>query len=108
MKILLDENLPLKLKEDFGTSHEVWSVREMRWSGKRNGELLDLIAQEEFNAFVTMDKNLPNQQNLTGLPFVIFLLCGINNKLETLRDLIPIVLKEINSGLNVGIIRINK
>ena len=43
MKILLDENLPKKLKADFGTEHEVKMVRDMGWLGKKNGELLGLI-----------------------------------------------------------------
>ncbi|WP_299288121.1 hypothetical protein [uncultured Mucilaginibacter sp.] len=43
MKILLDENLPKKLKADFGTEHEVKTVRDMGWLGKKNGELLGLI-----------------------------------------------------------------
>ncbi len=43
MKILLDENLPKKLKVDFGTEHEVKTVRDMGWLGKKNGELLGLI-----------------------------------------------------------------
>ena len=43
MKILLDENLPKKLKADFGIEHEVKTVRDMGWLGKKNGELLGLI-----------------------------------------------------------------
>ena len=34
MKILLDENLPRKLKTDFGTEFEVKTVRDMDWLGK--------------------------------------------------------------------------
>lgn len=41
MKILLDENMPTKVKYDFGESHEVRTVRDMGWLGKKNGELLD-------------------------------------------------------------------
>lgn len=64
MKILLDENLSLKLKESFGGKHKILTVREMNWLGKRNGELLGLMTLEGFEAFVTMDKNLSQQQNL--------------------------------------------
>jgi len=42
MKILLDESLPRKLKNDFGTEHEIWTVRDKGWLSKKNGELLDL------------------------------------------------------------------
>jgi len=34
MKILLDENLPRKLKTDFGPGFEVKNVRDMQWLGK--------------------------------------------------------------------------
>lgn len=43
MKILIDENLPLKLKENFGAEHEIYSVRNMEWTGRKNGELLGLM-----------------------------------------------------------------
>jgi hypothetical protein len=38
MKILLDESLPRKLKNDFGIDHEVWTVRDKGWLSKKNGE----------------------------------------------------------------------
>lgn len=37
MKVLLDENLPEELKLDF-PAHEVYTVREIHWKGKKNGE----------------------------------------------------------------------
>jgi predicted nuclease of predicted toxin-antitoxin system len=37
MRILLDECLPKKLKKDF-INHEVKTVPEMGWGGKKNGE----------------------------------------------------------------------
>ena len=39
MKILLDESLPRKLRYDFEDEHEVRTVRDMGWLGKKNGEL---------------------------------------------------------------------
>ncbi len=106
MKILLDENLPLKLKESFGAIHEVLTVREMNWLGKRNGELLGLVTLEGFEVFVTMDKNLPQQQNLNKFAITIFVLVGVNNKLETLQSLVPLVLEEIEKGARLGVIKI--
>ena len=58
MKILLDESLPRKLKFDFDKGHEVFSVREQSWLGKKNGELLRLMTENRFELFVTVDKNL--------------------------------------------------
>jgi len=41
MKFLLDESLPRKLKNDFGIEHQVFTVREKGWLGKKNGDLLN-------------------------------------------------------------------
>ena len=51
MKILLDENLPKKLKITFAPEHEVFTVHEKNWNGKRNGELLGLMTLNGFDAF---------------------------------------------------------
>lgn len=64
MKILLDENIPTKFKLDFGKEFEIKTVRDMNWLGKKNGELLGLAAFNGFDIFITLDKNLKNQQNL--------------------------------------------
>jgi predicted nuclease of predicted toxin-antitoxin system len=74
MKILLDENLPGKLKVNFGAAYEVNRVRDMGWLGKKNGELLGLIVFNGFDFFVTLDKNLRDQQNLDKFDITIFLL----------------------------------
>ena len=37
---------------------------EMGWSGKKNGELLQLMIQESFTILLTTDQNLRYQQNL--------------------------------------------
>ena len=47
MKLLLDENLPKRLKEDFA-NHEVYSVTDKGWNGLKNGELLELMISEKF------------------------------------------------------------
>ena len=43
MKILLDENIPKMLKQHFGKPYRVFTVQEMSWDGKKNGELLGLM-----------------------------------------------------------------
>ena len=62
MKLLLDENLPNRLKADF-PDHEVATVRDMGWQGVKNGPLLLLMIENGFQAFLTFDKNLQHQQN---------------------------------------------
>lgn len=101
MKILLDESLPRKLRNDFGTNHEIWTVRDKGWLGKKNGTLLKLMTEDGFELFVTVDRNLPYQQNLERLPLTIFVLCGANNTRETLRALLPKLFQRLEQG-NLG------
>lgn len=68
MKVLLDENIDVRFKYPFeGTQHEVSTVKDMGWNGVKNGRLLALTFEGQFDAFVCVDKNLPYQQNLSEL-----------------------------------------
>lgn len=40
MRILLDKNMNAKVHYDFGEGHKVSTVKDMKWQGKKNGELL--------------------------------------------------------------------
>lgn len=107
MKILLDESIPRKLKADFGTEHEVWTVKEKGWLGKKNGVLLKLMTDSCFQLFVTVDQNLPYQQNTKELPLTIIILCAPNNRRETLSKLIPKLLESVSGGNLESVIRIS-
>ena len=87
MKILLDECIDRRLARDL-TGHEVQTVPQMGWAGIKNGELLTL-AQGLFDVFVTVDRNLSFQQNLSRYDIpVIVMRCG-SNRLRDLRALVP-------------------
>ena len=94
MKILLDENLPEKLIFDFGEEFIVKTTKAMNWNGKKNGELLGLAIKNNFDIFVTVDRNLKYQQNLKKFQICIFLLKVVNNKHQTIQPLI-IKIKDI-------------
>jgi predicted nuclease of predicted toxin-antitoxin system len=98
MKILLDESLPRKLRNDFGAEHEVWTVRDKGWLGKKNGELLKLMVADFFNLFVTVDRNLSYQQNIEHLPLTIIVLSALDNRRETLKELIPKLFDRLAKG----------
>src|ERR1700712_4213134 len=85
MKILLDENLPTKVKYDFGEGYEVTTVRDMGWLGKKNGELLGLAAFNGFDVFITIDKHLKDQQNLNKVDLKFIVLLAKDNKHQTLQ-----------------------
>ena len=85
MKLLLDENLSTKLKKQFSDIHQIFTVAEQGWNGKKNGELLKLLLSNKFDALVTIDKNLKYQQNIDKYGIIVIILNAKNNKLETLK-----------------------
>ena len=87
MRLLLDESVPRRLRQHL-TGHDVSTVVDMGWSGVQNGALLAL-AGTAFDAFITVDKNLPYQQNLQALPVAVLLLSAVSNELPVLLRLVP-------------------
>jgi predicted nuclease of predicted toxin-antitoxin system len=87
LKILLDENLDWRLERDLG-EHVVLSVPRIGWAGITNGELIRR-AEEQFDALITMDIGLVNQQNLAGRNVIVILLRAKSNRLSDTRPLMP-------------------
>ena len=54
MKILIDENLPKKLKQDLSL-HSVFTVRDKGWQSKTNGDLIQLMLEDNFDLLITFD-----------------------------------------------------
>lgn len=98
MKILLDENLPTKLKFDLGEGFEIATVRGMGWLGKKNGELLELAVFHGFNIFLTLDKNLKFQQSIYKFDLKFIILLSVDNKHQTLQPFIEKVKVLLHSG----------
>ena len=63
MKVLLDENLPHKLRAHL-VQHETVTVAYLGWGGLKNGELLTAAEDAGFEVFVTGDRALGHKQNL--------------------------------------------
>ncbi|KAI9134796.1 DUF5615 family PIN-like protein [Acaryochloris sp. CCMEE 5410] len=88
MRILLDECAPRPLKREFA-DYDIRTVVEMGWSGKKNGELLQLMRQEGFTVLLTTDQNLRYQQNLVQAGVAVVVLVATSNKLSDLLPLVP-------------------
>ena len=65
------------------------------WTGTKNGKLLGLAAAE-FDVFLTMDRNLEFQQNLSTLAIAVLVVEAVSNRMEHLVPLVPGILKELN------------
>lgn len=90
MRVLLDENVPRKLKYRLAPEHEAVTVQERGWSGRLNGALLR-AADAEFDALLTLDRGIEYQQDLSGLSLRVVVMRAAENKYETLLPLVPAV-----------------
>ena len=85
MKVLLDECTPRIVKKRL-PDYDISTVQEMGWAGIKNGELLTL-AESRFEVFITTDKNLRHQQNLSHRKLTFILLPS--NQVPAVEALIP-------------------
>lgn len=99
IRVLLDENLPRKLK--WSLEAETLTVPERGWSGIKNGRLLRLAAAE-FDVLLTMDRGIEYQQNLAELDLCLVVLSAVSNDIDDLLPLAPsinVALREAAPGL---------
>ncbi len=89
MRLLLDENLPVKLKHRFKESvWDVFTVKDMQWFGRENGELLQLMIENNFTFFLTIDNNLAYQQNFLTYPLQVVIMIAPDNTYEIIMSFI--------------------
>lgn len=105
MLLLLDENLPKKLKHDF-EGHQVFTIKERGWNGLKNGVLLQKLLENNFHGLITFDKNLQHQQNFKAYPIAVFVLSARINTYSVLTQLSPKIVALLNSRLIAGPIEI--
>jgi len=89
MNILFDQGVPVPLRR-FLHPHTVDTAAERGWSQLRNGDLLNQAESQGYDLFVTTDKNLRYQQNLTARKIGVLVLSTtswprIKQHVETLR-----------------------
>lgn len=94
MQVLLDECLPRRLKQSI-SGHIVATVSDEGWTGRSNGDLLTL-AVEKFDVFVTVDRNLPSQQNLNRLAMGIVILQSTSSRFQDLEPLVSDLMQTLN------------
>ncbi|MDQ6812618.1 MAG: DUF5615 family PIN-like protein [Bacteroidota bacterium] len=93
MKILIDENIDVRFKILFNKSaHEVYTVRDLGWNGIKNGVLLQLLKENNFDCWIVVDKNIRHQQNIAKLSCQVIVLDVYKNTLEHITKLFPAVL----------------
>jgi hypothetical protein len=101
MKLLLDENLPKRLRQDL-KEHEIYTAAGKGWTGISNGKLSGLLIEYEFDALLTFDKNLQYQQNFLKYTIPVIVLNAPDNSYLTLKNLVPKIKELLLDGLTVG------
>lgn len=91
MRILIDECLNRRLGQGL-PGHDCVSVQQMGWSGIKNGELLVLAEQFQFDVVLTGDRNLAFQQNATRFRVAVVVLEAESVQLRHTLPLMPKVL----------------
>lgn len=97
MNILLDECTPRVVQKRL-PGLNISTVQEVGWGGLKNGDLL-AAADGKFDVFVTTDKNLRHQQNLTKFRLAVILLPS--NQVPVVEAVMPEIeasLKTIRAG----------
>ncbi len=96
MRLLLDECIDERLRLLF-SGHDCHSARYAGLAGLKNGELLLAAEAAGFEVIVTVDQNIPDQQNLSSLKLSLLILCAPTNRLHDLKRLVPIALDALDS-----------
>lgn len=101
MKVLLDESVPRQLKLALAM-FETLTLKDKGWLGTKNGKLLAKTNDDNFNVFITVDKNLQFQQNIAKLNFGILVINTRYVKWEFIEPLVPRIIKIIESNIEKG------
>ena len=94
MIVLLDESVPRLIKNRL-SRFEIKTVQEMGWTGIKNGDLLKR-AEKKFDVFITADKNLRYQQNLSGRNLAVILLPS--NRVTEVIALLPALERSLKAA----------
>ena len=93
MRVLLDENLPHDLAGAL-TGHAVSTLQGLGWAGTKNGVLLRR-AGDLCDVFVSMDRNIEHQQNLSRLSFGVVVVDAPSHRMEDLVAVVPELLRAV-------------
>lgn len=95
MKVLLDEQIPVKLKYRFHSRFEVFTVRDLKWLGMKDQQLFSKMEEENFDLFISNDQNLKFQINQERLTFSFIDLNFFSNRYDDLMA----IMSKLNEAL---------
>jgi predicted nuclease of predicted toxin-antitoxin system len=105
MRLLIDECIDERLRLLF-PGHDCQTARFANLAGLKNGRLLEAAEADGFDVLITVDQNIPEQQNLAGRKIALVILSGPTNRLRDLAPLVPAALSALDSIEPGDIVRI--
>jgi hypothetical protein len=73
MRVLFDQGVPVPIRPHL-VGHEVRTAAEQGWDALKNGDLLSVAEAAGFDIFLTSDKNIRYQQDLSKRRIAIVVL----------------------------------
>jgi len=104
MKLLLDECMPRRLKKALAP-HEAFTVEDAGFKGLKNGRLLR-EASGSYDVLITVDQNIPAQQNFSTLKIALVIIHAKSNRYEDLVLFVPQILSSLTSISPGSVVRI--
>jgi hypothetical protein len=95
MRVLLDTGAPRGIAYALH-GHVVTESRSLGWDELKNGDLLDAAESAGFEIFVTTDKNIRYQQNLSRRKISIVVLG--RGRWRLIRPMMPEILAAVNAA----------
>lgn len=105
MKLLVDECVDQRLRLLF-PGHDCQTAHFANLAGLKNGRLLEAAEAAGFEVLVTVDQNIPEQQNLSRRRIAMVILCGRTNRLKDLTLLVPAAISAMGSIKAGDVIRV--
>src|SRR5437867_1444193 len=105
MRLLIDECVDERLRFLF-PGHDCQTARFANLARLKNGRLLEAAEAAGLDVLITVDQNIPDQQNLTGREISLVILCGPTNRLRDLEPMAPAVVLALRSIRRGDVVRI--
>lgn len=94
MNVLLDECIDRRFAQLL-SGHNVKTVPQAGWAGIQNGDLMRR-AENTFDVFITVDRNLSYQQDLSKVQIPVLVLRAVSNRFVDLEPFAEKVLEELS------------
>jgi hypothetical protein len=105
MRLLLDECIDERLRLSF-PDYDCQTARFAKLAGLKNGRLLEAAEAAGFDVLITVDQNIPDQQNFTGRSISLVILCAPTNRLRDLELLVPAAISALGGIRSGNVMRI--